>query len=603
MQYDGAGGRASLIAADSRLDDEQLDLCGTVELPPVRVVDQGQRPVGPAQRPLGVGHQRQVTRPPGEPPRGPQLGQGVGPAPGPVGGHPGRLAHDANPRRELAGVDREVEGAVGVRLGGGGHQPARHRFRELPGQRPQLGAGLRIELVGGDAFGKFQPSRAAPRGRRAPEIPVLTTGTPVIPPAGQARADRRARPPHVPAMHRAGAFQRPRGRPGPRRHAAAATATPRRLRHRPGHAVAPGSDRARLPHRLWPAAGPARYRSGAPLPWLSRGRRGPVRYPPGAPLPSSSRGRRGPVRYPPGAPLPSSSRGRRGPVRYPPGAPLPWLSRGRRGPVPPAPAAASRGRRGPAYPPALLPVADAAAPCRNRLARRHPARAAAPRGTGLARRCLRRLADAVARYRSRPATQHPGRPADAADAERYRSWRAAVLAIACTRRPRAVPIRRTGASRRPAHGRPGAVAAWRTAVLPSRGRRGPRGTGPACRRPRHPGVVVPQDGRLGSPGLPGPCRCHCPGHSPAAGRPVPHCPSHAGDGTAARRSRRGLPRLLSPSRDRPVPRGRPLTGLRPGCPSPAPPRPLPEPVRPAPARPPPAPRPLPEDRPAPVRPA
>jgi hypothetical protein len=55
--------------------------------------------------------------------------------------------------------------------------------------------------------------------------------------------------------------------------------------------------------------------------------------------------------------------------------------------------------------------------------------------------------------------------------------------------------------------------------------------------------VVPQDGRLGSPGVPGPCRCRCPGHSPAAGRPVPRCPRHAGDGTAARRSRRGLPRL------------------------------------------------------------
>ena len=101
LQYDGPRRRPSLIAPYSRLDDGQFDLRATVELPAVGVVNQGQRPVGPAQSPFRVGHQRQVADPPGEPPRGPQFCQGVGPATGLVGGHSGGLTDVSHPRREL----------------------------------------------------------------------------------------------------------------------------------------------------------------------------------------------------------------------------------------------------------------------------------------------------------------------------------------------------------------------------------------------------------------------------------------------------------------------------------------------------------------------
>src|SRR5579859_4234113 len=294
LQHGDPGLRPPLVPAYPGLNDEQFELRGAVQFPAVRVVDQRQRPVRPAQCPLRVGHQGQVADPSGEPAGGPQLCQGVGPPACPVGGHPGRFAHHADARRELAGLDRVLERPVGIILNGRGHQPPRHSICQLPRQRPQFGACLRIQLVRGDLLGQVLPRppnlpRAGPpvlpAGPGVPPVPRRSRSFPAVP-APRPRTAVTVTVPLAPRPRPAvtlAARLAPRPRPAvtlaarlaPRPRPAVALAvlfTSRRASSAPGPAIVPARIPAGPPS--WPGGPAARYAGAlflvADSPWPGR---------------------------------------------------------------------------------------------------------------------------------------------------------------------------------------------------------------------------------------------------------------------------------------------------------------------------------------------
>ncbi len=154
----------TLVPSDPGLDDEQLDLAGPAERGRFGTVDQGQRAIEPAEGAFRIGHHRQIRLPAREPPCRTQFGEGLGPFADPVGGHPGDLADEADPGREVAGHPRLRVGPLRILLQFRGDQAPGHAVGQVGGQRPQFGAGVRLQLVGGHIAGDRQSSAAAGAG-------------------------------------------------------------------------------------------------------------------------------------------------------------------------------------------------------------------------------------------------------------------------------------------------------------------------------------------------------------------------------------------------------------------------------------------------------
>ena len=118
-----------------------------------------ERPLRPAQGPLGVGHHRHV-RGPAHAAAGPQFRERLGPVPGVVGGEPAGLAHHGDAGRPVAGEPGVGQGGLGVVV------------EELPGgdEVPRHGVGevLRAARAG----------RAGPRSRAGPASPPRAATAP-----------------------------------------------------------------------------------------------------------------------------------------------------------------------------------------------------------------------------------------------------------------------------------------------------------------------------------------------------------------------------------------------------------------------------------------
>ena len=128
LQGHRRGGGPSLVAADSRFDDPELDLDLAVKAADAGVVDDRQRPVraGPAparSRPSAADSRRARSADA----RYAASASAVGPAPGPVGGDPAGFAYHSHPGRQAPRGQRELVGLLGVLRQVGGHQPACHR--------------------------------------------------------------------------------------------------------------------------------------------------------------------------------------------------------------------------------------------------------------------------------------------------------------------------------------------------------------------------------------------------------------------------------------------------------------------------------------------
>jgi hypothetical protein len=143
--------KQALIPADARFDNAQLDLRVMVRGARVRASDDIQGAVQAAKSALAVRHQRQVTAAAGQPARGTELRKGGSPV--------ARLI-----RRDRAGfADHADSGGktasllgIPVRLfrilgDARCHQKPRDNVGKISWQRPKLGEGLGVELVGRDA--------------------------------------------------------------------------------------------------------------------------------------------------------------------------------------------------------------------------------------------------------------------------------------------------------------------------------------------------------------------------------------------------------------------------------------------------------------------
>ena len=193
MEHDRRSFRAPLVSPDPGFDDEQLDLAGPAKRGHFVTVHERQRAIKPSEGTFRIRHHRQVCLPAGKPSRSAQFGEGLGPFAGPVGGHTDCLTDHADPGGEVACHPRVGVGPLWIFLQLGGDQAPGHAVGQIGGQGPQLGAGVRLELVGGhivrDRWSSAAVGPGALRATRswscargaAAVVPASPFGTTVVP--------------------------------------------------------------------------------------------------------------------------------------------------------------------------------------------------------------------------------------------------------------------------------------------------------------------------------------------------------------------------------------------------------------------------------------
>src|ERR1700722_5650319 len=279
----------TLVPADTRLDDAQLDLHGAVESFGVRLVHERERPVKAPEGTLAIGHDGEILVAPGHSPRGAEFRKRFRPSAGPVRG-------DAAGLPDHAGAGREAFGGLGigvallrVLLQLRGYQVARHAVSEVVREAVELGSCLGIELIGADRLRDGRTGRArlvlrdrASGGHRAP-------GATFVPRSGPWPSGGRAFRPAVsvpPPGRRGGAVTADvasrravpgpaAGRPGRRAVLTAPAGRPVRARVRPRRPATGGPVRRRIRSRTPVTGRPVRGRIRSRRPatgWPVRGR-------------------------------------------------------------------------------------------------------------------------------------------------------------------------------------------------------------------------------------------------------------------------------------------------------------------------------------------